>query len=239
MNTPPPQFSLPELDVRELGIKLRQVTPEIDFPQESAHSSRWSAELAAHGLEAAVIDHERHKISVKNYWQVEALGLLELYLKQSKDNNREVERWRNICIGIKSLLKQQGADVDKLRRSIDNEGYWELERDRLKQYSARLENELLHDSSANDNANANGNGQKLPSPCPQLERRRKSQRQYYRQRRLDRKSQAARCHGRALRSASAKVAKRHDIVGGNPANLHAAGVAHVSMPDNDTQYDKP
>jgi hypothetical protein len=51
MNTPPPGFRLPELDGGKLDTRLRQLTPEINFPTDAAHSNKWSAELAAYNLD--------------------------------------------------------------------------------------------------------------------------------------------------------------------------------------------
>lgn len=143
MNTPPPGFPLPELDVSKLDSRLRQLTPEINFPTEMAHSNKWSAELAAYNLDAAVVYGARHTISDKDYWQVEALTLLEAYLRQSQKDRSEAERWRNICVSVEALLKQQDIDIDEHRQSIDNEGYWAVEADCLQLHTARLESELL------------------------------------------------------------------------------------------------
>ncbi|KID81670.1 hypothetical protein MGU_10977 [Metarhizium guizhouense ARSEF 977] len=92
MNRPPPGFPLPELDVSKLDNRLRQLTPEINFPTEIAHSNKWSAELAAHNLDAAVVYGAHHTISDKDYWQVEALTLLEAYLPPSPKDRSEAER---------------------------------------------------------------------------------------------------------------------------------------------------
>ncbi|KAG8407718.1 hypothetical protein J3459_018401 [Metarhizium acridum] len=167
MNTPPPGISLPELDIRKLNTRLRQLTPEIDFRIDTAHSNKWSAELAAHNLDAQVVYDARHSISDKDYWQVEALTLLEAYLRQSSQRDRsEAERWRNVCVGVEALLKEQGVDIDEHRQSIDNEGYWELEADCLKMHTARLESELLE--GPQELGSTKATSQKLLSPGSEI-----------------------------------------------------------------------
>ncbi|KAH0592731.1 hypothetical protein MHUMG1_09555 [Metarhizium humberi] len=70
------------------------------------------------------------------------------------DDRPEAERWRNICVGVEALLKQQDIDTDEHRQSIDNEGYWAVEADCLESHTDRLESELLDGPLALDNTRA-------------------------------------------------------------------------------------
>ncbi|KID93506.1 hypothetical protein MAJ_10530, partial [Metarhizium majus ARSEF 297] len=201
MNTPPPGFPPPELDVSKLDNRLRQLTPEINFPTDMAHSNKWSAELAAYNLDAAVIHGARHTITDKDYWQVEALTLLEAYLGQSQKDRSEAERWRNICVSVEALLKQHDIDIDEHRQSIDDEGYWAVEADCLQLHTARLESELL--DGPLELGNTKASNEKLGSPGSEtgqgLQRVRRRQR---------RQHTTGNHHGKTLRPVTGRVVKR-------------------------------
>ncbi|KAM3435559.1 hypothetical protein NHJ13734_005508 [Beauveria thailandica] len=156
MNTPIEDFSI-STDLNAVADRLREITPEAQFRYEATHSSKCFCSMKHDTLDTKSITERRSTIKSSDYWKQEAIHLKTVFanvvfdelLKQCKtdnadntDNANNID-WQKVTQLYKRRFARQGLDAEELekhRRTIDTEEYWQHEEECLKHF-ARIDQE--------------------------------------------------------------------------------------------------
>ncbi|KAH8707252.1 hypothetical protein HC256_010528 [Beauveria bassiana] len=159
MNTPIDDFSMPT-DLDAVADRLREITPEAQFRYEATHSSKCFCSMKHDTLDTKSITQRRSTIKSSDYWKHEAIhyktifanvifdGLLKQCTADGADNTNSTNSansidWQRVTQLYKRRFARQGLDAEDLekhRRTIETEEYWEHEEECLKHF-ARIDQE--------------------------------------------------------------------------------------------------
>ncbi|KID85244.1 Calcium/calmodulin-dependent protein kinase type IV, partial [Metarhizium majus ARSEF 297] len=126
-------------------LAQERATPEFDFADASeAQSYHYFAEVERNHFKPHEAKKLRQLITDAVYWKNE----VQCYAAAVEDFQKNASKmgdWRSLAGGYQALLGLTGLsqhEVEKLRLSIENSGYWETEANLFKMQSALRENKL-------------------------------------------------------------------------------------------------